>query len=52
LRITLVITEVRLTERKTNLGKCRAEAFSGYHLLGEGCCSGAEAKRSAPPELC
>jgi len=36
LRLTLVITEVRLTEGKTNLGKCRAEAFSGYHLLGEG----------------
>jgi len=35
-RITLGITEVRLTEGKTNLGKCRAKAFSGYHLLGEG----------------
>jgi hypothetical protein len=33
--ITLVITEVRLTKGKTNLGKCRAEAFSGYHLLDE-----------------
>ncbi|HAY12663.1 TPA: hypothetical protein DDY55_03730 [Candidatus Falkowbacteria bacterium] len=33
--ITLVINEVRLTEGKTNLGKCRAEAFSGYHLLND-----------------
>jgi hypothetical protein len=31
-----VLTEIRLTGGKTNLGKCRAEAFSGYHLLYEG----------------